>query len=157
MTWKTTKKYCHWGCMPGFAHWMKSFVSWLIVMLNILSNLTAVNVPQRVLITWIRSFPDIRMLSYHWKWYCRNLLAAAATAAKSLQSCPTLCNPIDGSPPGSAVPGILQARVLEWVPLPSPIHFTSYFQTSNTVLLTVIIMLQITFPVLFSKSWRCNL
>ena len=38
-----------------------------------------------------------------------------AAAAKSLQSCPTLCNPIDGSPPGSAVPGILQARVLEWV------------------------------------------
>ena len=36
-------------------------------------------------------------------------------AAKSLQSCPTLCEPIDGSPPGSAVPGILQARVLEWV------------------------------------------
>ena len=34
--------------------------------------------------------------------------------AKSLQSCPTLCNPIDGSPPGSAVPGILQARTLEW-------------------------------------------
>ena len=39
--------------------------------------------------------------------------AAAATAAKSLQSCPTLCNPIDGSPPGSPVPGILQARTLE--------------------------------------------
>ena len=37
------------------------------------------------------------------------------TAAKSLQSCPTLCNPIDGSPPGSPVPGILQARTLEWV------------------------------------------
>ena len=35
-------------------------------------------------------------------------------AAKSLQSCPTLCNPIDGSPPGSRVPGILQARTLEW-------------------------------------------
>ena len=41
--------------------------------------------------------------------------SAAAAAAKSLQSCPTLCNPIDGSPPGSAVPGILQVRVLEWV------------------------------------------
>ena len=41
--------------------------------------------------------------------------AAAAAAAKSLQSCPTLCNPIDDSPPGSAVPGILQARTLEWV------------------------------------------
>ena len=37
-----------------------------------------------------------------------------AAAAKSLQSCPTLCNPIDCSPPGSAVPGILQARALEW-------------------------------------------
>ena len=41
--------------------------------------------------------------------------AAAATAAKLLQSCPTLCDPIDGSPPGSPVPGILQARTLEWV------------------------------------------
>ena len=41
--------------------------------------------------------------------------AAAAAAAKSLQSCPTLCDPIDGSPPGSAISGILQARTLEWV------------------------------------------
>ena len=41
--------------------------------------------------------------------------AAAAAAAKSFQSCPTLCDPIDGSPPGSPVPGILQARTLEWV------------------------------------------
>ena len=40
---------------------------------------------------------------------------AAAAAAKSLQSCPTLCDPIDGSPPGSPVPGILQARTLDWV------------------------------------------
>ena len=40
---------------------------------------------------------------------------AAAAAAKSLQSCPTLCDPIDGSPPGSPVPGILQARTREWV------------------------------------------
>ena len=43
------------------------------------------------------------------------LAAAAAAAAKSLQSCPTLWNPIDGSPPGSPIPGILQARTLEWV------------------------------------------
>ena len=41
--------------------------------------------------------------------------ATVATAAKLLQSCPTLCDPIDGSPPGSLVPGILQARTLEWV------------------------------------------
>ena len=40
--------------------------------------------------------------------------------AKSLQLCPTLCNPIDGSPPGSPVPGILQARTLEWVAISSP-------------------------------------
>ena len=46
---------------------------------------------------------------------CGILIWGAAAAAKSLQSCPTLCDPIDGSPPGSAVPGILQARTLEWV------------------------------------------
>jgi len=45
----------------------------------------------------------------------KGIAAAAAAAAKSLQSCPTLCDPIDGSPPGSPVPGILQARTLEWV------------------------------------------
>ena len=44
----------------------------------------------------------------------KELIQHAAAAAKSLQSCPTLCDPIDGSPPGSPVPGILQARTLEW-------------------------------------------
>ena len=48
--------------------------------------------------------------------------AAAAAAAKSLQSCPTLCDPIDGSPPGSPVPWILQARTLEWM-------LTGYFRS----------------------------
>ena len=43
----------------------------------------------------------------------------AAAAAKSLQSCPTLCDPRDGSPPGSPIPGILQARTLEWVAISS--------------------------------------
>ena len=43
------------------------------------------------------------------------MIQPAAAAAKSLQSCPTLCDPRDGSPPGSAIPGILQARTLEWV------------------------------------------
>ena len=43
------------------------------------------------------------------------VLAAAAAAAKLLQSCPTLCDPVDGSLPGSPIPGILQARTLEWV------------------------------------------
>ena len=44
-----------------------------------------------------------------------SLLLSHAAAAKSTQSCPSLCDPIDGSPPGSPVPGILQARTLEWV------------------------------------------
>ena len=48
-------------------------------------------------------------------WYEWTVLShTASAAAKSLQSCPTLCDPIDGSPPGSPVPGILQARTLEW-------------------------------------------
>ena len=47
--------------------------------------------------------------------YSNYTLESAAAAAKSLQSCPTLCDPTDGSPPGSPVPGILQARTLEWV------------------------------------------
>ena len=45
----------------------------------------------------------------------RRVVDMAAAAAKSRQSCPTLCDPIDGSPPGSPVPGILQARTLEWI------------------------------------------
>ena len=45
----------------------------------------------------------------------RCLLVVPTAAAKSRQSCPTLCDPIDGSPPGSPIPGILQARTLEWV------------------------------------------
>ena len=48
-----------------------------------------------------------------WAFACLKIVAFAV--AKSLQSCPTLCDPIDGSPPGSPIPGILQARILEWV------------------------------------------
>ena len=51
------------------------------------------------------AFPSMRSLTPH----------AAAAAAKSLQSCPTLCNPLDSSPPGSPIPRILQARTLQWV------------------------------------------
>ena len=63
------------------------------------------------------SEPLLSCLSISWEWpLCLILfLAAAAAAAKLRQSCPTLCDPIDGSPPGSPVPGILQARTLEQV------------------------------------------
>ena len=63
---------------------------------------------EQQLIKW----PDIHSMENH---LSTAAAAAAAAAAKSLQSCPTLCDPIDGSPPGSAVPGILQARTLEWL------------------------------------------
>ena len=73
---------------------------------------------------WISSFSTFSYVwekfkrdCYHHKvTYCAcSLTLVAAAAAKSLQSCPTLCDPIDGSPPGSPILGILQARTLEWV------------------------------------------
>ena len=90
-------------------------------------------VPKRRL--WTKdSIPSISILQkWRWRhWQIRSIFIAGrlaiqeilkriirvkikAAAAKSLQSCPTLCNPIDGNPPGSPVPGILQARTLEWV------------------------------------------
>ena len=68
-------------------------------------------------------FPSIRVFSselalpIRWPkyWSFSFCISPAAAAAKSLQSCPTLCDPRDGSPPGSPIPGILQARTLEWV------------------------------------------
>ena len=67
---------------------------------------------------------------YHlMKWtYC-----VAAAAAKLLQSCPILCDPIDGSPPGFSVHGILQARTLEWVPFPSSMHESGKWKWSRSV------------------------
>ena len=56
-----------------------------------------------------------QITSFPAKFYLLSAAAAAAAVAKSLQSWPTLCNSMDGSPPGSPVPGILQARTLEWV------------------------------------------
>ena len=54
-------------------------------------------------------------MAFKLTWRLISKLCDAAAAAKSLQLCPTLCDPIDSRPPGSAVPGILQARTLEWV------------------------------------------
>ena len=59
------------------------------------------------------SFVDFNLPYYHFS--LPSSSTAATATAKSLQSYPTLCNPIDGSPPGSPIPGILQARTLEWV------------------------------------------
>ena len=69
---------------------------------------------------FILSLLWLRIITCELKIYCVLTesiarVSVAAAAAKSLQSCPTLCSPIDGSPLGSPVPGILQARTLEWV------------------------------------------
>ena len=60
------------------------------------------------------------------------MLKGTAAAAKSLQSCPTLCDPIDSSPPGSPVPGILQARTLEWV----AISFSNTYRYSKKIFIS---------------------
>ena len=62
-----------------------------------------------------RKRPNSLRTHGYWTMVCTSRNSSYAPTAKSLQSCPTLCNPIDSSPPGSPVPGILQARTLEWV------------------------------------------
>ena len=72
--------------------------------------------------------------SYEHFFFSLIYLYRAAATAKSLQSYPTLCDPIDGSPPGSSVPRILQARILEWVPFPSPMQESEKQKWSHSVL-----------------------
>ena len=90
---------------------------------NIKSKATGVE----VFVTQIRIL-EILLFLFPWSFQQVGILAAT-----SLQSCPTLCDPIDGSPPGSAVPGILQARTLEWVPFPSPMHESEKWKWSHSV------------------------
>ena len=75
---------------------------------------TKISVPKSLITEKLTKTVDASTVEIHAR---RNGLekAAATAAARSLQSCPTLCDPIDGSPPGSPIPGILQARTLEWV------------------------------------------
>ena len=73
--------------------------------------------------TWLSDWSELNYATHYQKIKQSNqkrskqlfLQRRPAAAAKLLQSCPTLCDPIDGSPPGSPIPGILQARILEWV------------------------------------------
>ena len=93
-----------------------TWVKWPSFLLpqGICSLLWSYHVTLKAFIPWYYScnFSASFKLYQHKKLYPPTLTAAAA---KSLQSCPTLCDPIDGSPPGSPVPRILQARTLEWV------------------------------------------
>jgi len=71
--------------------------------------------------SWRLKTPALDLISFIWQLSLQSIFITSAAAAKSLQSCPTLCNPIDGSPPGSSVPGILQARTRSGLPFPSPL------------------------------------
>ena len=68
-----------------------------------------ITLPTKICLVKAMAFPVVMCGCESWT------IKKAAAAAKSLQSCPTLCDSIDGSPPGSPIPGILQARALEWV------------------------------------------
>ena len=84
------------------------------LLLNMLSRLVITFLPRskHLLISWLQSPSEVILEPPKIK---SDIVSTAAAAAKSLQSCLTLCDPIDSSPPGSPVPGILQARILEWV------------------------------------------
>ena len=102
---QTMDTLCSWPCFDAFC--MASPIR-----VNFLDCLTSLTLQRNLLKMWIwHSWND---LSHPHSVDC-NLHIAAAAAAKSLQSCLTLCNPRDGSPPGCPIPGILQARTLEWV------------------------------------------
>ena len=85
------------------------------LLFNMLSRLVINFLPRsnHLLISWLQS-PSVTGMSLHHNLHSVYIYPTAA-AAKSLQLCPTLCDPIDGSPLGSSVPGILLARILEWV------------------------------------------
>ena len=80
---------------------------------------------KRLLLFWINS-------QLSWRRCIRSVpFTFSAAAAKLLQPCPTLCDPIDSSPPGSAVPGILQARTLEWVAISFSMNWTEHCPIPN--------------------------
>ena len=79
------------------------------------------------------------------------MLELCAAAAKSLQLCPTLCDPIDGSPPGSPVPGILQARTVEWVAVVSA-HTHTHTHTHTYIYVSYLIYLNSTPVIIFTDT-----
>ena len=91
-----------------------------VMMLGLLGCVSHFTVSHIRLFICLLIHPFINEIYYECQGYPEHLgLIHSTAAAKSLQSCPTLCDPIDGSPPGPTVPGILQARTLEWVAISS--------------------------------------
>ena len=102
-------------------HWGQTLNSFLWHLQYILNETTFINLTWGLVKTLVFSWNDLFTLSRR------------AAAAKLLQSCPTLCDPIDGSPPGSHVPGILQARTLEWVAISFPMRESEVAQSCPTL------------------------
>ena len=96
---RTSKQTCN---STMFLHWFSSMNESILYYIAVL--------PVQPL-THNRKLINVHSVNY----YSNDAIFIHAAAAKSLQSCPTLCDPIDSRPPGSAVSGILQARTLEWV------------------------------------------
>ena len=94
---------------------LRIFVSLFMSDIGLFSFISLPTFSIWVMLTSQIEFGSIIFSAIFWNGSRRIGVAAAAAAAKSLQSCPTLCDPIDSSPLGSSVPGILQARILEWV------------------------------------------
>ena len=101
------------------AFWFQNMnnVYWFICLVHTVLSACSLNKKR----DWIWSFRTVS------NWY------AYAAVAKSLQLCPTLCNPTDGSPPGSSLPGILQERTLEWVAISYPMHESKKRKWSRSV------------------------
>ena len=96
-------------------NWSSSYCSILIIHLWLQTSTLLTHSPHDF--QWVLKF-QVWQCFFHIKNFDWLPAAAAAAAARSFQSYPTLCDPIDGSPPGSPIPGIVQARTLEWVAIP---------------------------------------
>ena len=101
--------------MVGYSHLFKNFPQFVVI--HTLKGFGIVNKAEIDVFLELSCFFDDpidvgNLISASYFFIC---FFVASAAAKSLQSCPTLCDPTDGSPPGSPVSGILQARILEWV------------------------------------------
>ena len=103
------------GLGPRYGIFQVTILEWVVISYSRGSSPLC----HRIRVFWVSCIG--RGILYHWAtWEAQDgPAAAAAAAAKSLQSFPTLCDPMDGSPPGSPIPGILQARTLEWVAISS--------------------------------------
>ena len=103
--------YCHIIIIQSLQFTLSFTVSKIILFKTVLSGISTESLHYSSEVSSKFPFLPVFLTSKHFIW----VPAAAAAAAKSLQSCPTLCDPIDGSPLSSPIPGILQARTLEWV------------------------------------------